>query len=121
MPSSNPARRFADIAREIDLILSFAAERSQPEIQVDLKTLRAIERCFQIISEAAVKLADDAVRLCPGHDWDKIRSFGNVLRHEYDNVEFDVLWATIGDGRLSRLRDDCLTAIATLSAPRHPV
>jgi uncharacterized protein with HEPN domain len=115
MPSSDPARRFADIVREIDLILDMTAGKSLDDIGGDLKTLRAVERCFQIISEAAAKLGPEAERLCPDHEWRKIRGFGNVLRHGYDNVELDILWATIDDGRLRRMRADCLAAIRTLS------
>ena len=115
MPSSNPARRFADIAREIDLILQIAAGRSLDDIESDLIALRAIERCFQIISEAASKLGAEAERLCPNHEWRKIRGVGNVLRHAYDNVELDVLWSTISDGKLEAMRADCLEAIRILS------
>src|SRR5882757_6644887 len=107
MPSSNPARRFADIVREIDLILQFSAGRSLDDIQSDPKTIRAIERCFQIISEATSKLGSEVERLCPGHEWAAVRGLGNVLRHGYDNVETDILLATVADGRLERMRADC--------------
>jgi hypothetical protein len=51
----------------------------------------AVERCLQRISEAAAKLGDKAPTLIPDQPWHKIRSFGNVLRHDYDET-----------GRLSR-------------------
>src|SRR5258708_29323519 len=116
MPSRNPARRFGDIVREIDLILEFSAGRSLEDVQSDQKTLRAIERCFQIISEAAIKLGAEAERLCPGHGRVGLRGVGNVLRHGYDDVELDILWETIVDGRLERMRADCARVVATLSS-----
>ncbi len=42
----------------------------------------AVERCLERISEAAAKLGDMAVHLMPDQPWQKIRSFGNILRHE---------------------------------------
>jgi uncharacterized protein with HEPN domain len=45
-----------------------------------------VERCLERISEAAKKLDDQAAMLIPDQPWDKIRAFGNVLRHEYDEI-----------------------------------
>ena len=56
----------------------------------DAKTQDAVERCFQRISEAAVKLGDDADARYPEIPWRDIRRFGNVLRHEYDAVGHDL-------------------------------
>lgn len=47
----------------------------------------AVERCLERICEAAAKLGDMAAHLMPDQPWQKIRSFGNVLRHAYDEIE----------------------------------
>jgi uncharacterized protein with HEPN domain len=41
----------------------------------------AVERKLQIISEAAIRLADEAERVCPGLPWRDVRGLGNQLRH----------------------------------------
>ncbi len=61
----------------------------------DRKTYDAVERCLQRISEAASKLGDLAPVLMPDQPWHKIRTFGNVLRHEYDLVEEGRLWEIV--------------------------
>ena len=55
----------------------------------------ATERCLERICEAATKLGDMAAYLMPDQPWHKIRSLGNFLRHEYDDIEqgrlFDIV------------------------------
>jgi uncharacterized protein with HEPN domain len=60
MPSRDPGVRFGDIVREIDLIKEFIGGRSAALVSSDMKTVRAIERSLQIISEAAIKLGPKA-------------------------------------------------------------
>jgi uncharacterized protein with HEPN domain len=55
----------------------------------------AVERCLERICEASAKLGDMAVYLMPDQPWQKIRSFGNVLRHEYDTIREDRLFDII--------------------------
>jgi uncharacterized protein with HEPN domain len=55
----------------------------------------AVERCLERISEAVTKLDDQAAVLLPTQPWHKIRAFGNVLRHEYDDIIKDRLWQIV--------------------------
>lgn len=50
-----------------------------------------------IISEAAVRLKEDAELHCPGVPWRDIRGSGNWLRHQYDSVDLETIWNTIMD------------------------
>jgi uncharacterized protein with HEPN domain len=61
----------------------------------DPKTISAVERKLQLISEAAGRLGEQAEVLCPGLPWRNIRGIGNWLRHEYDRVDIDTIWNTI--------------------------
>jgi uncharacterized protein with HEPN domain len=61
----------------------------------DRKTYDAVERCLERICEAAAKLGDMATHLMPDQPWQKIRSFGNVLRHEYDGIREDRLFEIV--------------------------
>ena len=58
----------------------------------DAKTRDAVERCLERIAEAAAELGDLAAVLMPEQPWQKIRAFGNRLRHEYDDIREDRLW-----------------------------
>ena len=61
----------------------------------DRKTYDAVERCLERISEAAAKLGDMALHLMPDQPWQKIRAFGNILRHEYDKIREDKLFEIV--------------------------
>jgi uncharacterized protein with HEPN domain len=56
-----------------------------------------VERKLQLISEAAIRLAEDAERLCPGMQWRNIRGLGNWLRHQYDRIDLETIWRTVRD------------------------
>ncbi len=70
---------------------------------------------MQRITEAAIKLQPRAPELLPEQDWDAMRGFGNVLRHEYDRITEALIWEIPRDD-LPRLRADCRRAIARLEA-----
>jgi len=82
----------------------------------DPKTTNAVECCLERISEAAKKLAADAELLCPEIPWVKVRALGNLLRHEYDNVDAVRIWLMIEDD-LPPLK---LAVQRALSEYQHP-
>ena len=57
----------------------------------------AVERKLQVISEAAIRLGDQAEVLCPTLPWRNIRGIGNWLRHQYDRVDVEAIWHTVVD------------------------
>lgn len=61
----------------------------------DPKTIAAVERKLLVISEAAVRLGEDAIAFCPDQPWHKIRATGNWLRHAYDRIDLETVWGTI--------------------------
>ena len=52
----------------------------------------AVERCLQRITEAVIRLGDQAEILIPEVPWHRVRGFGNRLRHNYDSIEEDRLF-----------------------------
>lgn len=55
----------------------------------------AVERCLERISEAVAKLGDRAPALLPTQPWQQVRAFGNILRHEYDDIVRSRLWEIV--------------------------
>jgi uncharacterized protein with HEPN domain len=118
VPSSDPTRRFLDIVENVERIERYVQGLDLPGLLASEMALDAVERCFSRISEAAVKLGDDADALCPGIAWHGIRRLGNYLRHEYGRVDQSRLWAFIG-ADLPPLKTACVAAIAKLSAAKR--
>jgi uncharacterized protein with HEPN domain len=97
LPFREPALPLRDIVEAIVSIEQFTAGMDLDAFRSDPKTVSAIERKMLLISEAAVRLSDEAERLRPGQPWRDIRGIGNWLRHQYDRVDVETLWNTIQD------------------------
>lgn len=95
MPFSDPVLLFRDIVESICQIEGFTSGMDLRTFSEDARTVAAVERHLQKISEAAVRLGNDAERLCPGPPWRNIRGIGNWLRHQYDKVDVETVWNTV--------------------------
>jgi uncharacterized protein with HEPN domain len=63
----------------------------------DVKTKSAVERQMQIITEAVVRLGEQAETLVPGPDWKGFRGIGNILRHAYHRIDDELIWNATKD------------------------
>jgi uncharacterized protein with HEPN domain len=90
-----PALALRDILDGITMIEQFTAGMDFDSFRADPKTVAAVERKLQLISEAAIRLGDQADAICPGQPWRNIRGMGNWLRHQYDRIDVQTVWYTI--------------------------
>ena len=97
MPFRDDATHLRDILEAIDHIDSFVKDMDLDAYKADLKTKSAVERQMQIITEAAVRLGDDAEVIAPGPDWKGFRGMGNLLRHAYHRIDDELVWNTVKD------------------------
>ena len=95
MPFREPALSLRDILDAIDMIVQFVRGMDLGAFRKDPKTVAAVERKLLLVSEAAIRLGEDAERLCPGLPWHNIRGIGNWLRHRYDRVDVETVWNTV--------------------------
>ena len=65
MPFRDPTLSLRDILEGIDMIVVFVRDMDLEAFREDPKTIAAVERKLLLISEAAVRLGDDAERLYP--------------------------------------------------------
>jgi uncharacterized protein with HEPN domain len=61
MPSDRPENALRDVLRHIDLAGSFAAGLDRAAFVADARTVYAVVRCLEIISEASRKLPERAL------------------------------------------------------------
>jgi uncharacterized protein with HEPN domain len=97
MPFEDAVSHFKDILASVDAIQRFVSGMDLDTFRWDEKTQAAVERKLQVISEAAIRLGDQAVELCPQIPWRDIRGIGNWLRHQYNRVDLETIWNTIQD------------------------
>jgi uncharacterized protein with HEPN domain len=56
---------------------------------------RAVERCFEILGEAATKIPDDVQQKYPAIPWSKIKGMRHFVIHDYDRVLDLSVWNTV--------------------------
>jgi uncharacterized protein with HEPN domain len=94
---SGDTTHLRDILDAIDHIESFLDGATFESYQTDLKTKSAVERQPQIMTEAAIRLGEDAETIAPGPDWEGFRGMGNLLRHAYHRIDDQIVWNTVKD------------------------
>ncbi len=95
MRSKSPYGALADMLHNIDLARSFVAGISFETLRSDRRTLYAVIRCLEIISEASRKLPDSLKARHPNILWAEMAAAGNFYRHNYDDVLDHLVWRTV--------------------------
>lgn len=103
------------------MIERFTADMNFDVFCEDPKTIAAVERKLQIISEAAIRLGAVAENKIPGIEWREVRGIGNWLRHQYERIELPVIFKTVKDD-LPPLKAAVLRALPLLPEnPKRPL
>jgi uncharacterized protein with HEPN domain len=92
-PRHDPVNCLVDIVENAERIETYLAGLSRAAFKLDGRMRDAVERCVERVCEAVVRLGDHAEAVMPSHPWSDIRGTGNRLRHAYDRVDVDVIWA----------------------------
>jgi uncharacterized protein with HEPN domain len=95
MPSKSLDTVLRDILHHIDLAAKFSAGFNRASFKLDIKTVYAVTRCLEIISEASRRLPDDVKARHPAIAWKQMAGAGNVYRHDYEDVAAEFVWETI--------------------------
>jgi uncharacterized protein with HEPN domain len=85
----------ADIAHHIDLAAHFAAGFDYDTFRADLRTVYAVTRCLEIISEASRRLPDEMKARHPAIAWKDMAGAGNIYRHDYEDVAAQHVWEAV--------------------------
>ena len=95
MPSRETSRIAAVISYNITLARRFVENMNLEAFSADERTLYAVTRCLEIISEASRRLPNDMKARYPEVPWAQIAGAGNVYRHDYEDVLASILWNTV--------------------------
>jgi uncharacterized protein with HEPN domain len=66
-----------------------------PAFRADRKTVYAVVRALEIVSEASRRLPDEVRNRHPEIDWAAVAASGNVYRHEYEAIDEAMIWHTV--------------------------
>ena len=101
--SKYPLARLGHIRDEIAQITAALDDVSYEIFAENYVLRRTAEHAVLIISEAVKALSPSFTDHHPGVDWRAIRTIGNVLRHDYFEVDTRVLWRVVTE-RLPELK-----------------
>ena len=73
----------------------FAAGFDYEGFAADPRTVYAVTRCLEIISEASRRLPDDLKARHPSIAWRDMAGAGNIHRHDYEDVTTPHVWDTV--------------------------
>ena len=85
------------IRTNIELARSFVAGHSYETFCKDLRTVYAVVRCLEIISDATRRLTDDLKGRHSSLAWANVAGAGNIYRHNYEDVLNEIVWQTVKD------------------------
>jgi uncharacterized protein with HEPN domain len=95
--------RLTDIAGAIELIDSEMTGVTLQTFATDMRKRWLVERGIEIISEASRHLDDTLKQRHPQIPWPKVAGIGNIIRHDYERVAYDVLWHVVRHDLLALL------------------
>jgi uncharacterized protein with HEPN domain len=95
MPSERAEVPLRDILHHIDLAVQFIEGYDREVFKADLRTVYAVTRCLEIISEASRRLPASLKARHPGIAWKQMAGAGNVYRHDYEDVAAQLVWDTV--------------------------
>ena len=84
-----------DIANAIRRILRYASGISKLELEINDEKLSAILYQITIIGEATKRLSQEVRQQHPEIPWREMAGMRDVIVHEYDQLDFDVVWDVV--------------------------
>jgi uncharacterized protein with HEPN domain len=84
-----------DIEQHIDRANRFVAGLNFDQFENDERTIFAVIRCLEIISEASRRLPEEVRSQHPAIPWKNIAGAGNVYRHDYEEITPKIVWDTV--------------------------
>jgi uncharacterized protein with HEPN domain len=95
MRSDTASAALHDIVRHIELAVQFTAGFDYDAFAADQRTVFAVTRCLEIISEASRRLPDDLKDRHPSIAWRDLAGAGNIYRHDYEDVSAQQVWDAV--------------------------
>lgn len=95
MPAHKLRGRLQDIRDAIGELEEFTAGKTFEDVRATALLRRGIERDIEVISEASRHITAELIQQHPQVPWHKVIAIGNILRHQYERVQAEVLWSIV--------------------------
>jgi len=98
------ASTIIQIRTYIDQTSEISKQLNLTEIPLSYVYQLAMERLLSNISEATTRIPDSEKSKAPNVDWLAIANLGNILRHDYENINENIIRNIQGSDDLLALR-----------------
>ncbi|PNW39886.1 UNVERIFIED_CONTAM: hypothetical protein BEN50_01730 [Euhalothece sp. KZN 001] len=86
-----------DIQQAGERVLKFSKHITYRELEANDEKVSAILYQITIIGEATKRLSPEFCQQHPEIPWRNLAAMRNIIVHEYDQVDFEVVWDVIQD------------------------
>lgn len=84
-----------DMFQSAKLITQYTARCSKQEFFNSIQLQDAVIRRLLVIAEAARRVSQERRETLPNISWQEINGMRNRLVHEYDDINFNVVWDVV--------------------------
>jgi uncharacterized protein with HEPN domain len=84
-----------DISEAARLAISYINGKSKDDFYEDIQRQDSVIRRIAIIGEAARRISPQFRAKYPELPWGEMIGMRNILIHEYDDIDLDIVWVTV--------------------------
>ena len=84
-----------DILQAARLALSYVKGMTKEAFLADTQCQDSVVRRIEIIGEASRRISDQTKALYPSVPWKEMVNMRNLMIHEYDDVDMEIVWDTV--------------------------
>ena len=95
LPEERWRVRVEDILEAVSRAREYTAGMSAEEFLGDRRTIDAVVRNIEVIGEAARHIPEEVQARAPDVPWFQIRGMRNVVIHEYETVDAEIVGETV--------------------------
>jgi uncharacterized protein with HEPN domain len=111
MSSNRERNRLLDIVENAQYVADYLNGMGFKQFAGSRMTVDAIERCLQRITEAVIRIGEERIAaIAPEIPFHALRGLGNRLRHEYDMIDHEIIYAAAVND-VPRLAERCRAAL----------
>ena len=92
---SRDSAYWLDIFRAAKLASSYLEGKTKEDFFKDTQCQDAVIRRLEIIGEAAWRVSVATTTELPNLPWKKMVGMRNIMIHEYEDVDLDIVWDTV--------------------------
>ncbi len=85
-----------DILQYVVDVESFT-QTGKDDFMADRKTQLAVIRAHEVIGEIVKRLPTSLLETQPDVNWRAIKGFRDILIHQYDNIDLEIVWDAVGN------------------------